>query len=118
MAESVLVFIFKLIYLTESGDDDGWGSGTSAAGAHKSGGGGGGGGKGCFKCGEDGMCPWSAASVERMATWPGSVPPQEVATTNAGTVVRLVLNELCLEPSEIMFSGGPHGFRLSRAGSL
>ena len=38
MAESVLVFIFKLIYLTESGDDDGWGSGTSAAGAPKSGG--------------------------------------------------------------------------------
>ena len=70
MAESVLVFIFKLIYLTESGDDDGWGSGTSAAGAPKSGGGGGGGGKGCFKCGEDGMCPWSAASVERRVTWP------------------------------------------------
>merc|ERR1719186_15866 len=27
-------------------------------------------------------------SVGRMAIWPGSVPPQEVATTNAGTAVR------------------------------
>ena len=33
-----------------------------------------------------------AASVERMATWPGSVPLEEVGTTSAGTAARFVLN--------------------------